>query len=470
MRRIQSGPGFFFALLSAMILAVAAIGNEAFARGAPDGFADLAERLTPAVVNISTTQQVQGLGNLGPELQDLQRKFGQRKASSLGSGFIIDSSGIVVTNHHVIRDAVAIKVVLSDGREFDAEVRGKDAETDLAVLQMKSNGVKFPAVKFGNSDNARVGEWVVAIGNPFGLGGSVSAGIISARNRNIQSGIYDDYIQTDAAINRGNSGGPLFNMSGEVIGVNTAIFSQTGGSVGVGFSIPSDLAQSVVSQLLNYGETRRGYLGVSISELDITEARNRGFDRPVGALVSQVTPQSPADLAGIQINDLIIAFDRRPIKNSRELTRAVAETSVGSVVPVKLRRAGKEMTVSVRIERREVRLGSGGTVTGGLPEQTKKSGLFQSSGLVLQEPTPDVLRNYGLPADTKGAVVTAVDPNSDAAGIIQPGDVILEIGWEKVVRAQSAVDRLRDLVSQNAGPVQVRIQRGDLLFYETLRP
>ena len=435
---------------------------HAVQRGTPSNFADLAERLSPAVVNISTTQEVRGVGNLGGELEQLQKKFGQQKSNSLGSGFIIDPSGIVVTNNHVIRNATAIKVILADGREYDAQVRGADQDTDLAVLEIVNAGRRFSSVKWGSSEKARVGEWVMAIGNPFGLGGSVSVGIISARNRDIESSIYDDYIQTDAAINRGNSGGPLFSMRGEVIGVNTAIYSQTGGSVGVGFSIPADLASQIVGQLLEFGETRRGYLGVGVNELTIEQARTAGFDRPRGALVTRVTPQSPAERAGIRPKDIITAFNRRPVNNSRELSRAVAASPVGSTVPVAILRNGKSISVSVTLERRETNLLS--DVSGGLPDG------LRASGLTLEEANPTILQSYGLPANTKGAVIVGVDPNSEAAGILQPGDVILEIGWVKVTRAESAIAKLRNLRSENAGPVQIRVQRGDLLFFETLRP
>ncbi len=449
-------------LMAALVLMPAALGpgTPAAARGTPEGFADLAERLTPAVVNISTKTEVRGIGALDGELAPLQRKFGRREANSLGSGFIISSAGIVVTNNHVIDNATAIKVLLSDGRQYDANIRGVDRETDLAVLEILAEGVKFPYVSWGNSEAARVGEWVVAIGNPFGLGGSVSAGIISARNRNIDSGNYDDYIQTDAAINRGNSGGPLFNMTGDVIGVNTAIYSQTGGSVGVGFSIPSDLAQTVVDQLLEFGETRRGYLGVGVNELTPAQASSAGFERPRGALVSRVTPGSPAAKAGLRPQDIIISFNRDPVNNSRELTRAVADTPVGATVPVEILRARKRMTLNVTLDRRETNL---------LSAQPKAS-IFKSSGLVLEEPTEDVLRSYGLPLTTTGAVVTAVDPNSEAASILQPGDVILEIGWEAISRADGAVEKLQNLHNENGGPVQIRVLRGDLLFYEMLKP
>jgi len=466
MRRAISGLGFAIAFMAVVMMSIPSAEAQ---RGRPDGFADLAEKLSPSVVNISTRQEVNTLGNLSSELEPFGQKFGRRKASSLGSGFIIGADGVVVTNNHVIEGASEIKVVLSDGREFDAEIRGIDKETDLAVLKMKAAGVRFPTVKFGDSEKARVGEWVVAIGNPFGLGGSVSVGIISARNRNIDSGVYDDYIQTDAAINRGNSGGPLFDLDGNVIGVNTAIFSQTGGSVGVGFSIPSNLVKTVTSQLQEFGETRRGWLGVNIKEINIEEARELGFDRPRGAIISSVNTRSPAANAGLLAGDVIISFNRQEVNSSSELSRAVADATVGSTVPVRIIRNRKQMTLSVKIERRETRTVGSKSIRGGLPNG-KKSNLFQSSGLTLQEPTPQLLRIYGLPADTKGAVVTAVDPESGAAGILQPGDVLLEIGWEKVLKAESAIDRLKELVARNSGPVPVQVQRGDLLFQENIRP
>lgn len=470
---LQKGPSWFgkgfefgrFAVL-ALLVAFAAMSlsltPNASAHNTPSGFADLANRLSPAVVNISTRQNVGGIGKLGGELAPLQRKFGEREASSLGSGFIIDPAGIVITNNHVIRNATTIKVILHDGREFEAKVRGADKETDLAVLEIINTKVRFPSVKWGVSESARVGEWVVAIGNPFGLGGSVSAGIISAINRNIDSGLYDDYIQTDAAINRGNSGGPLFNLKGDVIGVNTAIFSQTGGSVGVGFSIPSDLAKQVTDQLLEFGETRRGWLGVGVKELTIEEARNNGFDRPRGAIVSRVTPQSPADLAGIRPKDIITTFNRRSVNNSRELSRAVAATPVGATVSVALIRDRKRLNLNVTVERRETSLLS--DVRGGLPEG------LQSSGLTLEEPRAELLQSYGLPVDTTGAIVTAVDPNSEVASILQPGDVIVEIGWEAITGAERAASKLRNLNSEGSAPVPIRIKRGDLLFFETIRP
>ncbi|MCB9954588.1 MAG: Do family serine endopeptidase [Parvularculaceae bacterium] len=432
-------------------------------RGAPASFADLAEQLTPAVVNISTSQRAPGVKASG-ELAPLQKKF-SGQAVSLGSGFIIDASGVVVTNNHVIDNADEISVTLHDGSEYKATIKGVDRETDLAVLQLEATGVKFPAVTFGDSGKARVGDWVIAVGNPFGLGGTVTVGVISARNRDIEAGNFDDFIQTDAAINRGNSGGPLFDMNGGVIGINTAIYSQTGGSVGVGFAVPSDLASLVVEQLIKYGETRRGWLGVSIDEVSPQLAGKTGMERPRGAVVSVVRPNSPAQAAGIQANDIIVEFNKRPVSSVRELTRAVAETPVGSLAPVVVIRDGKRMTLQVKLDRRESRLIAAASGVGPLP-----AGALTGAGLTLQKPTREVTEAFGLPAGIEGVVVTAVDPDSAASTVLQPGDVILEIGWERMTRPEAAVEKLDKLRNLNSGPVQIYVQRGDLLFYESLRP
>ncbi len=464
MVRSALGRGFTAVMAAGLLMLAGSIlplSGEAAARGAPESFADLAERLTPAVVNISSSQKIRG--SASGELGALQKKF-SRQPVSLGSGFIIDPAGIVVTNNHVIDDADEITVKLHDGREFKATVRGRDRETDLAVLQLDANGSKFPHVTFGDDANARVGDWVVAIGNPFGLGGSVTVGIVSARNRDINSGQYDDFIQTDAAINRGNSGGPLFDMDGRVIGVNTAIFSQTGGSVGVGFAIPADLSQTVVTQLLEFGETRRGWLGVSIDDMTPELASTFGLSKPEGAVVTLVRPNSPAADAGVEANDVVLAFNRRNVTSVRDLTRAVADTPIGARVPMVVLRNGKRVTLSVLVDRRETRMlaANAGAI---LPANAAKG-----SGLTLQEPTEEIKRAFGLPANVEGVVVTAVDPDSPAAIVLQPGDVILEIGWERITRPSSAVSKLDKLRNLNSGPVQIYVQRGDLLFYESLRP
>ncbi len=463
MVRVGSGFGVDLGRVLIAVLALFAFASlgtaEAQRRGSPDSFADLAEVLTPAVVNISSSKSVNGARATG-ELQRLQRKF-NRPAVSLGSGFIIKASGIVVTNNHVIDNADEITVTLNDGRDFTAQVIARDRETDLAVLQLEGGSTRFPYVNFGDDSKARVGDWVIAIGNPFGLGGSVTVGIVSARNRDIQSGQYDDFIQTDAAINRGNSGGPLFDMSGKVIGVNTAIYSQTGGSVGVGFAVPSDLAETVVNQLLEFGETRRGWLGVTIDDITPQNASLLGVSVTSGALVTVVRPNSPALDAGVEVNDIVVEFNRKKVSGVRDLTRAVADTPVGSSAPMVVLRDGKRLTLFVRVDRREKRQ---------LANLPVPANAMQGAGLTLQEPTDEIKQAFGLPPNTEGVVVTAVDPESPAALVLQPGDVILEIGWERITRPGAAIDKLSKLRNLNSGPVQIYVQRGDLLFYESLRP
>lgn len=450
------------------VFAAAALGTgvsadaATIARGGPGGFADLAETLTPAVVNISSAQRAPGAPASG-DLEPLQKKFGGR-AVSLGSGFIISPNGIVVTNNHVIDNADEISVTLSDGREFKANIRGVDRETDIAVLQLEAPGVRFPAVQFGDSSKARVGDWVIAIGNPFGLGGTVTVGIVSARNRDIDAGDFDDFIQTDAAINRGNSGGPLFDTTGRVIGINTAIYSQSGGSVGVGFAVPAELADLVVEQLLQYGETRRGWLGVSIQEVTAKMAADLGFDRPRGAVVTVVRPGSPAANAGVKQNDIILEFNRRPVNTVRDLTRAVAETPVGSTAQLVLLRNKQRMNLAVKLDRRTTSPNIA-SLGGPLP-QNASSG----AGLTLQPTTPAVREAFGVASDVEGVVITAVDPDSPAAVELRPGDVILEVGWERVKRPEAVVDKLAKLRNLNSGPVQIFVQRGLETFYVPIRP
>jgi serine protease Do len=451
------------ALISLYSLSALSLPASAAVRGTPDGFADLVEQLSPAVVNISTTKNTGGVGK-GEEMEPYRGKLGQQ-SMSMGSGFIISADGVVVTNNHVIDKADNILVKMNDGHEYEAVVVGVDRETDIAVLRIKNPKDKLPYVSWGDSVNARVGDWVVAIGNPFGLGGSVSAGIISARNRDIESGTYDDYIQTDAAINRGNSGGPLFNMDGRVIGMNTAIFSQTGGSVGVGFAIPADLAGQVVKQLVEFGETRRGWLGVTLDELDRDKAALLNLDNTNGALVESVRDASPALAAGFKPDDVVILFDNKRITNTRDLTRAVADTPVGKTVKARVIRNGKKIYLTVTVTRREDVRRVLSSYTPDIPE-----GASLASGLILQEPTEEIRQLFGLAADVKGVVVTAVDADSPAANVLLPGDVILEIAWEKINNPFDAANKFKMLRKVNPGPIQVYVQRGDLLFYELIQP
>ena len=330
-------------------------------KAVPSSFADLAEKLIPSVVNISTTQTV--LTNVNPfpfefppgsPFEDMFKEFGtpqKRKASALGSGFIIDAKGIVVTNNHVISDAEDILVRVDGDKEYKAKVIGSDPLSDIAILKIESND-KFKPVKFGDSDKARIGDWVIAIGNPFGLGGTVTSGIISARNRSIGLSRYEDYIQTDASINQGNSGGPLFDMQGNVIGINTAILGQSG-SIGIGFSIPSNSAKIIIDQLIKFGETKRGWLGVRIQYVTKEIADVEGLDKPRGALVASVAEDSPSDKAGIKSGDIILEFNGTAIKEMNELPKIVAQTEVGKNVEVKVWRNKKEIIKKIKLGRLE---------------------------------------------------------------------------------------------------------------------
>ena len=421
-------------------LAIMFMTIEAGAADRPDSFADQVERLSPAVVNISTTTIVSEGPAMdlpqfppGSPFEDFFKNFGdndrKRRASSLGSGFIIDDAGIVVTNFHVIENAEEIKVTLADETSFTATVLGQDQKTDIAVLKIDPGDVNLTAVPFGNSDNLRVGDWVLAIGNPFGLGGTVTAGIVSARGRDIGNGPYDDFIQTDASINRGNSGGPLFNTDGEVIGINTAIFSQTGGSVGIGFAISSNLAKRVTSQLAEFGTTRRGWLGVFIQEITPDIADSLGLDAAAGALVSTVNENSPAQDAGLEPGDVIVSFDGKMIDKMRDLPRIVAETEIGATVPVKVIRNGKSMEVQVtlgELEKAELV----GIVNG---EAAGEAETFDRLGFAVENLTAELAGELGLDPSARGVVVTDVAEGGPAATKgLQVGDIIKRFGQRRV--------------------------------------
>ena len=344
-----------------VVLLVVNFSFFANAKNVPESFADLAEKLMPSVVNISTTQTI--VTNINPfpfefppgsPFEDMFKEFStpqKRKANALGSGFIIDAKGIVVTNNHVIQGAEDIMVTVNGEKEYEAKIIGADPLSDLAVLEIQSKD-KFVPVKFGDSDKARIGDWVIAIGNPYGFGGTVTAGIISARNRSIGLSRYEDYIQTDASINQGNSGGPLFDMNGDVIGINTAILGQSG-SIGIGFSIPSNSAKKVINQLIEFGETKRGWLGVRIQNVTKEIADVEKLDKPRGALVASVAENSPSDKAGIKAGDIILEFNGILIKEMKELPRIVAQTEVGKTVEVKIWRNEKELTKKIKLGRLE---------------------------------------------------------------------------------------------------------------------
>jgi serine protease Do len=447
---------------AALLLALTAA-QPAAARG-PENIADVAEQVIDAVVNISTSQKIDPRVTELPDLppgSPMEEFFDQffknkrgggneqtpRRVNSLGSGFIIDSSGLVVTNNHVIADADEISVILNDGTKLKATLVGKDTKSDLALLRVHSDK-PIKAVKFGDSDKLRLGEWVIAIGNPFSLGGSVTAGIVSARNRDINSGPYDNYIQTDAAINRGNSGGPLFNLNGEVVGVNTAIISPSGGSIGIGFAVPSNSAVAVIDQLRQFGETRRGWLGVRIQQVtdDIAESLNISPAR--GALVAGVDDKGPAKPAGIEPGDVVVSFDGHEIKEMHDLPRVVADTPVGKVVDVVVIRKGKQETHKVTVGRLQ---DTDKVAEAGLKQDVpkEKSVVQKTLGLELSELSDDQRRKFKIKSGVNGVVVTGVDPSvasADPDKRLAPGDVIVEVQSQAVTSpadVQKRVDALK---------------------------
>ena len=411
------------------------ISSLSFAKDVPASFADLAERLMPSVVNISTTQIV--TTNLNPfpfqfppgsPFEDMFKDFGtpqKRKATALGSGFIIDSKGIVVTNNHVIQGAEDILVKVNGDEEYEAVVIGADPLSDVAVLQIKSKE-KFISVKFGDSDKARIGDWVVAIGNPFGLGGTVTSGIISARNRSIGISRYEDFIQTDASINQGNSGGPLFDMEGNVIGINTAIIGQSG-SIGIGFSIPSNSAKKVIDQLIKYGETKRGWLGVRIQTVSKEIADAEKLDEPRGALVASVAKGSPSDKAGILAGDIILEFNETLIKEMKELPLIVAQTEVGKTVVVKVWRNKEEITKKIKLGRLET---SEDFKVKKKVEEPKTSEIKELK-LTVRMLTKEDIKTRKLPENTTGVVITKIE-NDSSINYLNINDVIVEAQKKKI--------------------------------------
>jgi len=432
----------------------------------PDGFADLAERLTPAVVNIATSQRVEGVDELprfprGSPLERFNEGHGDGAAqvTSLGSGFIISADGVVVTNNHVIEAADTIEVILQNGERLEAAVIGRDPATDLAVLRVRTRA-PLPYVHLGDSDEARVGDLVLAIGNPFGLGGTVTIGIVSARNRNIDAGRYDDFIQTDASINRGNSGGPLFNMNGEVIGVNTAIVSPSGASVGVGFATPAAIVRPVVEQLLRYGETRRGWLGVRLANPSADAAEHAGVPRGRGAVITRLTAGGPAEAAGLRPGDLVLSFDGREVADSRALTRMVGEAQIGKRVAIEVFRNGRRMSVDASIGRLAESAGAEGARPGQAPPTAPpRQGASGARvlGMALSELDAGLREQFQIEPDVEGLVVMDVDPESDADGKVRVGDVIeamafapmSSISAARAIAGRAAVDRRAIVVKLN---------------------
>ncbi|WP_158813792.1 Do family serine endopeptidase [Methylocapsa sp. S129] len=446
----------------------------AMAQAKPASLADLVDSVAEAVVNISATQTVDDKeADAGPQMPDLPkgtpfddmfeqffRNHGQNgaaprphKSSSLGSGFVIDASGIVITNNHVVGDANDIMVIFTDGRKLKAEVIGKDPKVDVAVLRVKSDK-PLKTVKFGDSDKMRVGDPVMAVGNPFGLGETVTAGIVSARNRNIDSGPYDNFIQTDASINKGNSGGPLFNMAGEVIGINTAILSPSGGSIGIGFATPASSVVPVVAQLEEFHETRRGWLGVRIQNVDDSIAESLGLGTARGALIAGVDDRGPAKPAGLLSGDVIVKFDGKDIKESRDLPKLVASLPVGKEVDVVIIRKGQEITKSVKLGRLEDGEKVAAVATGDDDATAEKKAMSKAFGMELSGLSDEARKTFKIKDGVKGVVVSSVEPNSPAAEKgLQPGDVIEEVNQQAVSQpgeVSKAIDALKKAGKKSA--------------------
>ena len=449
--------------------------RAAVPRSLPD-FTELAEKMSPEVVNVSTTseaeqpqlgphQQFPGQGQQQDPFHDFwepfERFFGPMpkrpfRQRSLGSGFIISADGLILTNNHVVENADEIVVRLSDSKEYTAKIVGRDSKTDIAVIKIEG-ATNLHSAELGDSDGLKVGEWVMAIGNPFGLENTITAGIVSAKGRFIGQGNYDNFIQTDAAINPGNSGGPLINLKGEVVGINTAIFSRTGGNIGIGFAIPINLAKELLPELRDKGKVTRGWLGVYIQKVTPEIAESMGLPDASGALVADVMPDTPAKKAGIEVGDVILEYDGHPVKESNELPMLVARTAIGKKAKVRLIRHGKEMTVSVDV--------------GELKDEEVAAGpaAEEDLGLSVQPLTPEIAESLGVDADTKGVVVAAVEPGSvaDDAGL-RRGDVVLEVNQQQV----DSVSSYRSALSKAKGKKSILflVRRGQNTVFLALKP
>lgn len=472
--RMNANKGLLAGISLALILAPGAIGQELVQqspvsrKSTPESFSELSRKLMPSVVNISTSQRVieVGLPEV-PQNSPLERfneffgrdNDGMRRESSLGSGFVIDKSGYIVTNNHVIEGADQIEVTFSDGKTYPAKLIGRDPDTDIAVLKIESP-TDLPAVKFADSDKVEVGDWVIAIGNPFGLGGSVSAGIISARNRDINAGAYDDFIQTDAAINKGNSGGPLFTLNGDVVGVNTAILSPSGGSVGIGFSVSANLARTITDQLIKDGVVRRGWLGVNIQSVDSAIARTYGLSGAAGVIVTQVADDGPGAKAGLKVGDLILRYDGKVVNDTRMLSRVVAESRIGATIDLNIVRGKKRETLKVTVIERA-------SDEEDTSDETSAPSLFVGAnayGLKLGVISEESRRRWQIPKDVGGALVELVDPDGAAYGLVQKGDVVTEVNFKPIKDAKEADAQLG--AAAGADPVLVKIfRRGRISFH-----
>ncbi len=440
---------------------IASLGFSGEAGAQFSSFADLAEKLTPSVVNISSFSQSEtenGEGNTP-------------LSESLGSGFIIDGNGYIITNNHVVDKAESISITLSDNTKTEARVIGKDPKTDLALIKIETKR-PLNAVKFGDSDKIRVGDWVLAIGNPFGLGSSVTAGIVSAKSRDIESGPYDSFIQTDASINQGNSGGPMFNLQGEVIGISSAIFSTTGASQGVGFAIPANLAGWVISQLKEHGEVKRGWIGIKIQPNTPEIADSLGISANQGVVVSGVTEQGPAQKAGLQAGDIVLSFNRQPIDNTKNLSRLIAETKIGTPAPIEIWRSGQKQTLTVPIELmpEETPLSAAKETASDAAETPDNGESLNIIGFTVKEISPELAERYKLAPSTSGVVVTDILPNSDASRKgIKIGDIIVKIDKRNIIGESAFHEYVNDARRENNRPVLLAIQGQEALHFVAVK-
>lgn len=440
---------------------IASLGFSGEAGAQFPSFADLAEKLTPSVVNISSFSQSEtenGEGNTP-------------LSESLGSGFIIDGNGYIITNNHVVDKAESISITLSDDTKTEARVIGKDPKTDLALIKIETKR-PLNAVKFGDSDKIRVGDWVLAIGNPFGLGSSVTAGIVSAKSRDIESGPYDSFIQTDASINQGNSGGPMFNLQGEVIGISSAIFSTTGASQGVGFAIPANLAGWVISQLKEHGEVKRGWIGIKIQPNTPEIADSLGISANQGVVVSGVTEQGPAQKAGLQAGDIVLSFNRQPIDNTKNLSRLIAETKIGTPAPIEIWRSGQKQTLTIPIELmpEETPLSAAKETASDAAETPDNGESLNIIGFTVKEISPELAERYKLAPSTSGVVVTDILPNSDASRKgIKIGDIIVKIDKRNIIGESAFHEYVNDARRENNRPVLLAIQGQEALHFVAVK-
>ncbi len=433
--------------------------------GVPESFADVARAARPAVVNISTTRLVRTQGSTGDPAEDFFRQFfGEalpqrlQKQQSLGSGFIIDTDGYIVTNAHVVQQANEIRVKLATREEYTAKIIGTDPKTDLALIKIEPKG-SVAIVRLGDSDALEVGDWVVAIGNPFGLAETVTAGIVSAKGRVIGAGPYDDFIQTDASINPGNSGGPLLNIHSEVIGINSAIFSRSGGSVGIGFAIPVNLARRIVEELRSHGKIVRAWLGVQIQEVTPALAQSFGLDHPMGALVTGVEPGSPAAKAGLQRGDVILAVDGAEMMESHQLPVMIQKAGIGNTAELTVLREGRQRTVEVKVEGQQAPSPS-------LAAPDDRSGQDDQWGVALVDLTPALIKRYAIPRGMRGALVSAVAAESPAATAgLEPGDVIVQVDRQAVASAATC----RQLLARADRRALLLVQRQQITGYVMLQ-